>query len=135
MSDVASFLYTAVKNARGEIALRPLLSLTLTYGGTTVEATGLHDTGADVDVLPYHLGITLGGKWRRLVQDCSFPAILPGMKHAVFSSQLLSDSLLQCSLPLPGRTCRCCSGRLISSLISTCASYAHAMYLKFARNL
>ncbi len=63
MSDVASFQYIAVKNARGEIALRPLLPVTLAYGDTTVETTGLLDTGADVNVLPYHLGITLGGNW------------------------------------------------------------------------
>jgi len=59
VSDVASFPYVAVKNARGEIALRPLLPVVLTYGGTTVETTGLLDTGADVNVLPYHLGICI----------------------------------------------------------------------------
>jgi hypothetical protein len=37
--------------------------VSFTYGGTTVEATGLLDTGADVNVLPYHLGLTLGGNW------------------------------------------------------------------------
>jgi hypothetical protein len=50
MSDVASFPYIAVKNARGETALRPLLPVTLSYGGTTVEITGLLDTGADVNI-------------------------------------------------------------------------------------
>jgi hypothetical protein len=63
MSDVASFPYITVKNARGEPALRPLLPVTLTYSDTTVETTGLLDTGADVNVLPYHLGVTLGGNW------------------------------------------------------------------------
>lgn len=63
MSDVTPFPYTAVKHARGEIALRPLLPVVLAYGDTTVETTGLLDTGADVNVLPYHLGITLGGNW------------------------------------------------------------------------
>jgi hypothetical protein len=52
-----------VKNARGVIALRLLLLLTPTYGGNIVETTGLLDTGGDVDVLPYHLGVTLGGNW------------------------------------------------------------------------
>ena len=50
MSDAASFPYMAVKNVRGEIALRPLLPVTLAYGDTTVETTGLLDTGADVNV-------------------------------------------------------------------------------------
>jgi hypothetical protein len=65
MSDVAQFPYLAVKNPRGEIALRPLLPVTLSYGGTAVETNGLLDTGADVNVLPYHLGITLGGNWQQ----------------------------------------------------------------------
>jgi hypothetical protein len=65
MSDVAPFPYSAVKNARGETALRPLLPVTLAYGDTTVETTGLLDTGADVNVLPYHLGFTLGGNWEK----------------------------------------------------------------------
>lgn len=40
-----------------------MLPLTLTYGGTTVETTGLLNTGADLNVLPYHLGFTMGGNW------------------------------------------------------------------------
>ena len=44
MSDVAQFPYVVVKNARGEIALRPLLTVTLAYASTTVETTGLLDT-------------------------------------------------------------------------------------------
>jgi len=63
MNEITPFPYIAVKNARGEVALRPLLPVVLAYGDTTVEATGLLDTGADVNVLPYQLGITLGGNW------------------------------------------------------------------------
>jgi hypothetical protein len=66
MSDVAQFPYVAVKNQRNETALRPLLPVTLAYGDTTIKTTGLLDTGADVNVLPYHLGITLGGNWDRV---------------------------------------------------------------------
>jgi hypothetical protein len=65
MSDVAQFPYVAAKNPRGETALRPVLPVTLSYDGTTVETNGLLDTGADVNVLPYHLGITLGGNWEQ----------------------------------------------------------------------
>ena len=63
MSDIAQFSYVAVKNPRSETALRPLIPVTLAYGGTSVETTGLLDTGSDVNVLPYHLGFTLGGNW------------------------------------------------------------------------
>jgi hypothetical protein len=65
MSDVARFPYIAVRNSRGETALRPLMPVTLAYSGNTVETNGLLDTGADENVLPYHLGITLVGNWEQ----------------------------------------------------------------------
>lgn len=65
MRDVERFPYVAVKNSRGEAALRPLLPVTLVHSSTTLETTGLLDTGADVNVLPYHLGITLGANWEQ----------------------------------------------------------------------
>lgn len=63
MSDVAQFPYIAVRNSRDETVLRPLLPVTFAYGGAMVETTGLLDTGADVNVLPYQVGLTLGGNW------------------------------------------------------------------------
>ncbi len=63
MNYAEQFTYAPVKNALGEIALRPLLPLTLSHQGTSVQANGLLDTGADVNVLPYNLGIALGGRW------------------------------------------------------------------------
>lgn len=63
MADVARFPYTAVRNSLGEIAMRPILPVTLSYRGAANEAQGLWDTGADVNVLPYTLGISLGGDW------------------------------------------------------------------------
>ena len=63
MADSARFPYTTVRNSLGEIALRPILPVTLSYHGAVVEAQGLLDTGADVNVLPYNLGISLGGDW------------------------------------------------------------------------
>lgn len=65
MSDVAQFPFVAVKNPRGEAALRPILPVTLSYSGMSIEASGLLDTGADVNVLPYQLGIELGGNWEQ----------------------------------------------------------------------
>ena len=41
----------------------PRLSLTLALRARAVEATGLLDTGAAVNVLPYYLGIALGAVW------------------------------------------------------------------------
>ena len=63
MPDGLRFPYTPVKNARGEVALRPRMPLTLTYQGKSIELAGLLDTGADVNVLPYQIGVDLGAIW------------------------------------------------------------------------
>ncbi len=63
MLDSMRFPYVPVRNARGDGLMRPQMPLTLTYRGKPVEATGLLDTGADVNVLPFSLGIALGAVW------------------------------------------------------------------------
>lgn len=63
MSNAEAFPYLSVTNDRGETAVRPLLPVVLTYRGNKVQASGLLDTGSDVNVLPYSLGVALGGVW------------------------------------------------------------------------
>ena len=41
----------------------PILPLTLEYNGANLEASGLLDTGATVNVLPYRFGLELGADW------------------------------------------------------------------------
>jgi hypothetical protein len=48
---------------KGNSLLRAHLPLTLTYRGQSRSASGLLDTGADVNVLPFALGIALGAVW------------------------------------------------------------------------
>lgn len=57
------FPYLVTRNLKGEGILRPQMPLTLTYRNESREAIGLLDTGADVNVLPYSLGIALGAVW------------------------------------------------------------------------
>ena len=57
------FPYIPIENAYGETALRPILPLTLTYQGRSLNVSALVDTGADVNVLPYDIGIELGAVW------------------------------------------------------------------------
>lgn len=57
------FPYVSVRNSRGEVGLRPLLPITLHYQDQKQESLGLLDTGADVNVLPYQLGVDLGAVW------------------------------------------------------------------------
>ncbi len=51
--------------ALGEASFRPYLPFTLDHQEKAIATTGLLDTGASVNVLPYFLGIELGYEWER----------------------------------------------------------------------
>jgi len=58
------FSYLPVASGRGDAALMPLVPLQLRFkNGEPVEAHGLLDSGATVNVLPYGLGARLGAVW------------------------------------------------------------------------
>jgi hypothetical protein len=60
----ARFSYLPVAGGRGDAALMPLLPLQLRFkDAEPIEARGLLDSGATVNVLPYGLGIRLGAVW------------------------------------------------------------------------
>src|SRR5882724_12813024 len=60
----ALFPYLAVASGRGDASLMPLLPLELRFKGSeAVQAHGLLDSGATVNVLPYGLGVRLGAVW------------------------------------------------------------------------
>ncbi len=63
MAEAQQFPYVTSRNARGDLFARPILSLTLANHNRSVEVAGLLDTGADVNVLPYPIGIDLGAVW------------------------------------------------------------------------
>ena len=63
MADPLYFNYLAVSDTAGKSALRPMLPITLSYRGQAQEVMALVDSGADVNVLPYLLGIDLGLVW------------------------------------------------------------------------
>lgn len=50
-------------NSAGESSLVPYLPLTLSSPNTVISASGLLDTGASVNVLPYEMGIQLNLNW------------------------------------------------------------------------
>ncbi len=62
--ETARFPYVPVKNALGEVAWRPILSFHLSYQGRSSLVSGLVDSGADVNVLPYRVGLDLGLNWQ-----------------------------------------------------------------------
>jgi hypothetical protein len=60
----ARFPYIAIASTRGDSSLAPLLPLELRFKeGESVNAHGLLDSGATVNVLPYNLGLRLGAVW------------------------------------------------------------------------
>ena len=63
MANNQQFAYTALRNDRGEVTLRPQLTFTLAHGELVQSVAGLLDTGADVNVLPYRTGLALGAVW------------------------------------------------------------------------
>lgn len=49
----------------GEASFRPYLPFTLVHQQTSIKTSGLLDTGASVNVLPYSVGAELGYNWER----------------------------------------------------------------------
>jgi hypothetical protein len=65
MHNAERYPFTAADPALGEAGLQPHLSITLTYKDRSVTVPGLLDTGAMVNVLPYHVGVDLGAVWEQ----------------------------------------------------------------------
>jgi hypothetical protein len=63
MRNAERFAYTAADVSRGEASLLPILPIQLHHGQGALAATGLLDTGATVNVLPYPIGEQLGADW------------------------------------------------------------------------
>lgn len=57
------YSYTTFDPTLGEAGFRPLLPITLDYQDRSIQANGLLDTGATINVLPYQLGIEIGAIW------------------------------------------------------------------------
>jgi len=57
------FSFTEIDKSLGAASSLPYLPLTLSYRGTSLTMSGLLDTGATVNVLPYDVGRQLGAVW------------------------------------------------------------------------
>jgi hypothetical protein len=67
------FKYSTTSPTQNEFDSLPRLALSLSREDRRVEAIGLVDSGATVNVLPYELGIQLGEIWddRRVIIQLS----------------------------------------------------------------
>ncbi len=66
MNNTHKYPFTTYDPSLGEAGFRPYLPIILTYRGQELQATGLLDTGATVNVLPYQLGLDIGANWEDL---------------------------------------------------------------------
>lgn len=57
------FRYSTTDSSQNEFDNLPRVPLVLRREGQTVEAIGLVDSGATINVMPYELGLQLGGVW------------------------------------------------------------------------
>ncbi len=57
------FRYSTTDPTQNELDSLPRLPFVLRYGKQVINAVGLVDSGATVNVLPYRLGIQLGAVW------------------------------------------------------------------------
>ena len=74
MIESQSFPFLEAKDNYGDVDVVPSLPLTLTYGQNSIAVSGLLDTGASVNVLPYSVGRELGAVW----EEQSFSVQLAG---------------------------------------------------------
>ena len=65
MSNAERYPFICADTSLGEAAFRPYLPITLVYQQRSIKTSGLLDTGATVNVLPYQIGVDLGYDWER----------------------------------------------------------------------
>ncbi|NEO63661.1 MAG: hypothetical protein F6J98_25815 [Moorea sp. SIO4G2] len=65
MGNPERYPFVSSDTALGEASFRPYLPFTLVYQQGSQAASGLLDTGASVNVLPYLIGVELGYDWER----------------------------------------------------------------------
>jgi hypothetical protein len=71
MLDGKRYSFTERKDSLDRSIIMPYLPLILSLGNRSIEVMALLDTGANVNVLPYEIGIQLGAIWEN--QTVSIP--------------------------------------------------------------
>lgn len=64
-SPTERFAFVEVDPSLGSASALPYVPITLRYGNHEVSVSGLVDSGATLNVLPYDLGLQLGAVWDR----------------------------------------------------------------------
>jgi hypothetical protein len=89
MHNVERYPFLSGDPALGEASFRPYLPFTLVYQERTVATSGLLDTGASVNVLPYPVGIELGYEWERQTTSLNLTGNLAQYEARVVLAQAI----------------------------------------------
>jgi hypothetical protein len=76
------FPYVPRDPALGNASLAPMLPLTLT-GSNSLDVSGLVDSGAAINVLPYTLGVQLGFDWAQETRSVALSGSLASVEARV----------------------------------------------------
>lgn len=88
MLNAIRYLFLSSDTTLGEASFRPYLPLTLFYEQTSIAVSGLLDTGASVNVLPYLIGVELGYNWERQTTALSLTGNLAQYEARVVLAQV-----------------------------------------------
>jgi hypothetical protein len=89
MRNAERYPFVAGDTALGEASFRPYLPFTLVHQQSFVNTSGLLDTGASVNVLPYSIGIELGYEWERQTTSLSLTGNLAQYEARVVLAQAI----------------------------------------------
>ncbi|MFB8789658.1 MAG: hypothetical protein U7123_12565 [Potamolinea sp.] len=81
--------FVSSDTALGEASFRPYLPFTLFHQQVSVTASGLLDTGASINVLPYLTGVELGYDWERQTTALSLTGNLAQYEARVVLAQAI----------------------------------------------
>ena len=96
------FSFTEVNKSLGAASSLPYLPLTLSHRSTSLSVSGLLDTGATINVLPYDVGRQLGVVWDQQTTPVHLTGNLGGSRHEHWLFPQRWGNLRQCALRLPG---------------------------------
>ena len=92
MTNIQKFAYQQINEKIGAASYVPLVPITLIYNNKFLTVSGLLDTGATVNVLPYNIGLQLGLEWEKQTISMNLTGNLANYEcHAVLLTGKIND--------------------------------------------
>lgn len=92
MANPAHFALTPLIQRGGGAILMPILSFRLSLEDRSIQASGLLDTGATLNVLPYDLGLQLGAIWENQTIAIALSGAFAGVEtRALFLTAQIAE--------------------------------------------